>query len=97
MSLATFCDIVMAEIWDDCGAMADQVQYHSIVTQMFVEGKDPSDIWYETTDAKGKKKMKRLSEDAPRSGSTGRRDLGALRELMEQAKAAAQAPSETDE
>lgn len=95
MPLETFCDIVWAEIWDDGPPMGDQAQYRSIVTQMFVECKDPSDIWYETTDAKGKKKRQRLAE--PGKDASGRRDLSALRALMEQAKAAAQAPPEADE
>ena len=90
MPLETFCDIVWAEIWDDCSAMGDQSQYRSIVTQMFIEGKDPHDIWYETTDAKGKKKRKRLASEPGRTAD-GKRDLQALRDLMQ---AAAEARAE---
>lgn len=66
MSLATFCDVVWVEIWDDCGPMGDHQQYRRIVTELFIEGKDAYDIFYETTeyDRKGKphKKMKRLAD-----------------------------------
>jgi hypothetical protein len=66
MSLATFCDLVWVEIWDDVGPMSDHTQYRRIVTELFIEGKDPYDITYETTvyDKKGKAKqvVKRLSE-----------------------------------
>lgn len=65
MPLCAFLDIVWAEVWDDCGPMSDQTQYRSIVTQLFLEGKDPTQVTYTVTDAKGKTKVKRLSEGQP--------------------------------
>lgn len=97
MSLETFCDIVWAEIWDDCSPMGDQGQYRSIVSQMFLEGKDPHDIWFETTDGKGKKKRQRLADAPARNSSSRRHDLASLKDLMEQAKEAAQARIDQDE
>lgn len=94
MNLETFCDIVWSEIWDDCSPMADLTQYRQIVTQIFLEGKDPHDVWYESTDGRGKKTRKRLAAEPARGAAGRRHDLTALRDLMEQAKAAAQAQAE---
>jgi hypothetical protein len=96
MNLETFCDLVWSEIWDDCAPMGDQAQYREIVKQLFLDGKDPYEIWFETTDAKGKKKRQRLAQAPSRSSSGRRHDLQALRELMEQAQAAAQAQLEQE-
>ena len=54
MSLSTFCDLVWTEIWDDCPAMGDQGQYRRVMRELFLEGKDPSNIYI--TDSKGRKK-----------------------------------------
>lgn len=62
MSLSTFLDLVWTEIWDDANPMGDRSQYRRIMRELFLEGKPPHEIWYETTDAKGKKINKRLSE-----------------------------------
>lgn len=76
MSLAVFCDITWVEIWDDFGPMSDHITYRRIVTELFVEGKEPYEITYEVTvhDKKGKphQKLKRLS-DSPSAGSRSQR------------------------
>lgn len=64
MSLSTLCDVIWAEIWDDCPALGDQTQYREIMVKLFIDGEDPANITW--TDAEGKKH--RLSKR--RSGST---------------------------
>lgn len=70
LTLSEFCDIAWVELWDDCGPMGDHHQYRRIITELFIEGKDAYDIFYEVTeyDKKGKshKKMKRLSDSPSR-------------------------------
>lgn len=61
MSLRTFCDLVWLEIWDDCPAMGDQATYRDIVTKLFVECKNPWEIFYDGYTDKGKKVRKRLA------------------------------------
>lgn len=91
MSLATFCDVVWVEIWDDYGPMSDHITYRRIVTELFVEGKEPFEITYEVTtyDKKGKAKQvtKRLS-DSPSQGSRAQR-LTSQSSVLEQWKARA--------
>lgn len=76
LSLSDFCNVVWLEIWNDCSPMGDMHQYRRIVTELFIDGKDPYDIFYEVTehDKKGKpiKKQKRLA-NAPTSVSRGQR------------------------
>lgn len=78
MPLETFCDLAWVEIWDDVTAMSDIHTYHRIVTELFIEGKDPYEIKYEVTeyDKKGKPvtKVKRLA-DAPTAVSRAQRML----------------------
>lgn len=52
MTFETFLDVVWAEIYDDCPPMGDHAEYRRIVTELFVEGKQPNQITYK--DAKGK-------------------------------------------
>lgn len=65
ISLSDYCDVVWLEIWDDCSPMGDTHQYRRIVTELFIDGKDAYDIFYEVTehDKKGRprKKVKRLA------------------------------------
>lgn len=82
MSLQTFCDIVWAEVWDDCPPMGDQTQYRDIMYRLFIKGDPPHTITYK--DAKGK--LRRLS-DAPRADISTPVDeskLDAARRLMSQ-------------
>jgi hypothetical protein len=65
MSLSTFLDLVWVEIYDDAPLMGDRQQYRQIMREMFIDGKDPYDIWY--TDSKGKRK--RLSSSPADSGA----------------------------
>lgn len=64
MSLSTFLDLVWTEIWDDCSPMGDRSQHRRVMKELFIEGKNPHDVWYETYDDKGKKVRKRL-DDVP--------------------------------
>lgn len=61
MSVADFCDLVWAEIWDDCPPMADHGTYHDIVTRLFLKGEPAHTITWK--DAKGK--TQRLSSHNP--------------------------------
>lgn len=91
MSLAAFCDVVWVEIWDDFGPMSDHITYRRIVTELFIDGKEPYEITYETTvyDKKGKSKQvtKRLS-DAPSAASRSQRMVSQT-SVLEQWKARA--------
>jgi hypothetical protein len=90
MSLSTFCDIVWVEIWDDVGAMGDRAQYHRIIEELFLEGKDPYDITYETTEYKNGKSVevtRRLSEAPSKAGRANRMKSEAS--VLEQWKARA--------
>jgi hypothetical protein len=80
MPLATFCDLVWVEIYDDVSPMGDRAQYRRIVKELFLEGKDPSEIWIETTDAKGKKVRKPLAQASAESGPGGAIPRDALSE-----------------
>lgn len=68
MPLHTFLDLVWTEIWDDCAPMGDQGQYRRIMKELFLEGKNPHEIWYDTHDDKGKKIRKRLSDVPTETG-----------------------------
>lgn len=85
MTLATFCDLVWAEIWEDCPAMGDQAQYRDIVTKLFIEGKPAWEITYDGYDDKGKKIRKRLAPRPSGSSSTGNATADA-RALFERLK-----------
>lgn len=74
-----FLDKVWVEIYDDVSPMGDKNQYRDIVTALFIEGKDPHDIWITQPDGK----KKRLS-DTPRHKTT-KADLDGLRALQNQA------------
>lgn len=91
LSLSMLCDIAWVEIYDDCSPMGDSHQYRRIVTELFIDGKDPFEIFYEVTeyDKKGKpKKKQRRLADAPTSVSRGQQMSSAL-SVLEQWKARA--------
>lgn len=94
MSLSTFCDLVWTEIWDDCPAMGDQAQYRRVMTELFLDGKDPSDIY--VTDSKGRKKPLGSASE-PGSVATPADAAAQLARLREEALAAAQARQEQKE
>lgn len=98
MSLSTFLDLVWTEIWDDCSPMADRAQYRRVMKELFLEGKDPHEVWYETYDQKGKKVRKRLS-DAPseQGGAIPRSALEEGRAMRERAIEAARKARERAE
>lgn len=66
LPLFRFCDLVWAEIWDDCPPMGDHAQYHEIVTKLFIKCEDPAAITYK--DHEGK--VKRLGEGGSVSGAS---------------------------
>ena len=90
MSLADFCDLVWLEIWNDCSPMGDLSEYRRIVTELFIDGKDPHDITYEVTDYDGKgkpvKKMKRLSDTRGSKHGPSDEQMTQLRELQQKLK-----------
>lgn len=67
LSVSDFCDLVWTEVWDDCPAMGDQHQYRDIMEKLFLQGMDPWNITYETTDKNGKKVTRTLGS-APAKG-----------------------------
>ena len=95
MSLATFLDLIWTEIWDDANPMGDRSQYRRIMKELFLEGKDPHEIWYDTTDAKGKKIKKRLSEGP--TGEPGVIPKSAMDQAREMRQAAIEAARKAKE
>jgi hypothetical protein len=88
MTLSTFCDIVWAEIWDDCSPMGDQAKYRDIVYRLFIKGDDPATITYK--DSKGK--TRRLTDRSPDiTAPTPKDKLEAARALYEQVRQAQEA------
>lgn len=95
VSLAAFCDVVWMEILSDCSPMGDRNQYQRIVRELFLEGKDPFEIWIDSHDKKGKPIRKRLSDTPATSGAPVARDaLAEGRALRDAAIAAAKAARE---
>lgn len=96
MSLSTFCDIVWAEIWDDCPPMGDQARYRDIMTRLFIDGDEPHDITW--VDEKGK--THRLT-DRPAGGVRGKptvtqmADLRALHDKLKSGREAAKQVAST--
>ncbi len=82
MSLQTFCDIVWAEIWDDCPPMGDQSKYRDIMFRLIIKGESPHTITYK--DAKGK--IRRLAEpgEADLSRPLPKSQMDAARALAKQ-------------
>lgn len=78
MTLSTFCDIVWAEIWDDCPALGDQAQYREVMVRLIIDGDDPATITW--TDHAGK--TRRLTEPQP-GRVRGRPSIEALDKLRE--------------
>jgi hypothetical protein len=64
MSLATWCDLTWAEIWDDCPPMGDRVRYRDIMVRLIIDGDDPVNITW--VDEKGK--THRLSNESRKPG-----------------------------
>lgn len=92
MTLATLCDIIWAEIWDDCPPLGNHAQYREIMHRYFIVGEDPSKITWKDADGK----THRLSDGPKRAPGTGPTkkewdDLANLREQMRQAREAAAA------
>lgn len=90
LTLSDFCDLVWAEVLDDCPPMGDHAQYRDIVHKMFIEGLEPHDIWW--TDHDGK--SHRLTEPARKKGVSGRpskEQFAAAAALQEQLRAAREA------
>ncbi len=52
VTLATLCDLIWVEIWDDCSPMANQSTYREIMTRLFLKGEHPSTITYKGADGK---------------------------------------------
>lgn len=94
MSLSTFCDLVWTEIWDDCPAMGDQQQYRRIMRELFLDGKDPSEIY--VVDAKGKKRPLGTAQE-PGSIPTPTDAAAQLAKMREEALAAAAAREQPNE
>lgn len=93
MSLSTFLDLVWTEIWDDCSAMSDRVQYRQIMKELFLDGTDPFNIFY--TDSNGKKQ--RLAKSPmPADGVVPKDQLAVAREWKAIADAARAPKSEPD-
>lgn len=86
MTLETFCDIVWAEIWDDCPPLGDQAQYRDIMVRLFIDGEEPRNITWK--DAQGK--THRLTEPQPGrlGGKPNKATMDEARALHERLKAA---------
>lgn len=82
MTLATLCDLVWVEIWDDCSPMADRATYREIMVRVFIKGENPSSITYKAADGK----MKRLVDPGD-SKPTGAK-LASAKALYDQLRAA---------
>lgn len=88
MPLSDFCDLVWAEIWDDCAPMGDHGVYHMIVTRLIWKGEPAHTITWR--DSNGK--THRLAEHTPDITSPVQGDkLAEARRLMEQVKQAREA------
>lgn len=80
MTLETFCDLVWAEIWDDCPPLGDQARYRDIMVRLFIDGDEPDQITW--VDDKGK--THRLSDTkAPSGGKASKADMAKLAEMHE--------------
>jgi hypothetical protein len=97
MPLDRFLDLVWLEIWDDCSAMGDRGQYRRVMKELFLEGKNPHEVWYETYDDKGKKIRKRLDETPPEGGAVPKSALEEGRAMRERAIEAARKAREQAE
>lgn len=86
MTLERFCDLVWLEIWDDCPPLGDQGQYRRIMSEYFIECKDPWNIIYETHDDKGKKVKKRLAPIPTQGAKPGMSAIDQARALAERLK-----------
>jgi hypothetical protein len=95
MSLATLLDIIWAEMWDDCSPMGDVHQYREIITQLYIEGKDPSTISYRGADGKVKKLTLTSSAggEPPQSARDEAKAMMARARELAEAKALASQPS----
>lgn len=87
MTLETFCDLVWAEIWDDCPALGDRTRYREIMERLFIDGDAPENITWVDDDGK----THRLSDGPKRpKGSKPTKDqmaqLAQLQERIRQAK-----------
>lgn len=98
MSLATFCDLVWVEIWQDVSMMSDIHTYHRIVGELFLEGKDPYDITWEVEEydkalKKNVTKTKRLA-DQPTAATRAQQMKSGMAQLEEWRARSAQLKAE---
>ena len=85
MSLATWCDLTWAEIWDDCPPMGDRVRYRDIMVRVIIDGDDPVNITW--VDEKGK--THRLSNESSRKGAApSKQEFSQLAALQERIRIA---------
>lgn len=84
MTLSTFCDVVWAEIWDDCSPLGDQGKYREIVYRLFIKGDPPHEITYKDADGK----TKSLASRKPGEGPAPTEMLSQARDLLEQVRQA---------
>lgn len=83
MSLSTFCDLVWAEIWDDCPPMGDQNLYRELMIRLIINGEDPEKITWVDSDGK----TQRLSSGPARKGGRpAAAEFDRLAELQERIK-----------
>lgn len=52
MTLATLCDFIWVEIWDDVSPLADVGQWRDVAVRVFLHGEDPSTITWTDSDGK---------------------------------------------
>lgn len=88
MALSTFCDIIWAEIWDDCSPMGNQSQYRDIMFRLFIKGDEPGSITYKDADGK----LRNLAQRKPDISAPTPKDLfDEARRLHEQVMQAQEA------
>lgn len=97
MTLETFCDLVWAEIWDDCPPLGDQARYRDIMTRLFIDGDDPEQITWVDDDGK----THRLSDGPrrPKGAKPSKQEmdqLAALQERIRQLKSKGEVASSGD-
>lgn len=75
--------MVWVEIYDDAPAMGDRYQYRQVMKELFIEGKDASEIYY--TDSDGKRQP--LSERPSDSNVVPQSAIEKMRAMRAEAEA----------